>query len=98
MTKIAWRGLLAAVALAALAAFVASDRPDGLQRVAADEGFAATEREHALDDAPLAGYTFEGVEDRGGALIAGAAGVIAVAALTWLGMNALRRRRGEDAT
>jgi cobalt/nickel transport protein len=65
---------------AALAFFVsphASGEPDGLNRVAIDEGFADQEDNHALADAPTAGYAVEGVDDEG--LSTGLAGLIGVA-------------------
>lgn len=65
---------------AALAFFVsphASGEPDGLNRVAIDEGFADEETNHALADTPTAGYAVEGVDDDG--LSTGLAGLIGVA-------------------
>lgn len=99
MSRVAWAGLLAAVALAAAAGLVASRSPDGLQRVAADQGFAQTERRHALADGPLAGYSVEGVEDEGiGAALAGAIGVVATAVAVIGGLTLLRRGAREDAS
>lgn len=49
-------GLLAAVLVGGLASLYASGDPDGLNRVAADEGMAAKEEAHALEDGPFAGY------------------------------------------
>ena len=59
--------VLASLAVLGLIIFLspqASNSPDGLQRVARDLGIDATERDHALDDAPLARYSVDGVEDR----------------------------------
>jgi hypothetical protein len=70
-------GLVAALIVAGvLSSFAASD-PDGLERVAIDEGFDETAEEHVLADSPLADYTVEGVEDE--RLSTGLAGVIGVA-------------------
>ena len=55
----------------------ASGEPDGLNKVAIDEGFADAENDHALDDAPTAGYEVRGVDDD--RLSTGLAGVIGVA-------------------
>lgn len=74
--------LVAGIVVAACLAFFvspwASGAPDGLNRVAIDEGFAATEAPNALDDVPTAGYSVRGVDDEG--LSTGLAGVIGVAA------------------
>ena len=56
-------GLLVAAALAFFVSPYASSSPDGLNKVAEDQGFDATADEHALDDSPLAGYAVEGVEN-----------------------------------
>ena len=94
MRRLFWGGLVAAALLAALAGPFASREPDGLQRVAADQGFAETEREHALGDAPLAGYSVEGVEDeRVGTGLAGIAGALTAAAVVTGVLRAFRRRR-----
>ena len=72
--------VLAGLALAAALAFflspLASSEPDGLERVAIDEGFADHESSHALDDAPTAGYEVRGVDDD--RLSTGLAGLIGV--------------------
>ena len=48
-----------ALVLAAVVSHYASDRPDGLERVAADEGFLAAADDHDLADGPLADYGVE---------------------------------------
>lgn len=70
-------GLLVAVALAVFVSPRASSQPDGLNKVAIDQGFADTEEEHGLGDVPTAGYAVEGVDDDG--LSTGLAGLIGVA-------------------
>jgi cobalt/nickel transport system permease protein len=45
-------GLMVACALAFFVSPAASSQPDGLNRVAIDEGIAANEKPHALQDAP----------------------------------------------
>ena len=55
-------GLLVTVALV-FASPWASDRPDGLERVAIDRGFATEARPHALEDGPVSGYSVEGFDD-----------------------------------
>jgi hypothetical protein len=69
-------GLAVAVAVAGLLSGFADDDPDGLERVAIDEGFDQTAEDHALADSPLADYAVAGVEDE--RLSTGLAGVIGV--------------------
>lgn len=69
-------GLALAAALAFLVSPQASSEPDGLNRVAIDEGFADEESNHALDDSPTAGYETRGVDDD--RLSTGVAGLIGV--------------------
>jgi hypothetical protein len=90
-------GLLVATGLAFFAGPLASDAPDGLNRVAIDEGFADRESAHALEDVPTAGYSVRGVGDRG--LSTGLAGLLGVAVtfaaaacLCFVVSRALRRR------
>jgi cobalt/nickel transport protein len=74
-------GLLLALLLAGVASYYAASEPDGLSRVALDQGFAATEDQHN-DVAPLAGYRTEGVDhDRLSGGLAGVAGCLVVLAL-----------------
>jgi hypothetical protein len=70
-------GLIVALVLAFFVSPSASGDPDGLNKVAIDEGFADTENEHSLDGAPTAGYEVRGVDDD--RLSTGLAGVIGVA-------------------
>ena len=70
-------GLLVALLLAFFVSPEASSQPDGLDRVAIDQGFAEQEEAHALDGAPTAGYAVEGVDDD--RLATGLAGLIGVA-------------------
>ena len=69
-------GLLVGAALALLVSPFASTSPDGLERVAEDEGFADAADEHRLGDSPLADYAVRGVDDE--RVSTGAAGVIGV--------------------
>jgi PDGLE domain len=81
-------GLALAVALA-LAFFVgphASSEPDGLARVAIDNGFAGRARDHALANGPLAGYSMSGA---GGGLTKGLAGVMGVGLCFVIGVTAV---------
>jgi PDGLE domain len=91
-------GLAVALVLAFFVSPQASSEPDGLNKVAIDEGFAEDEEAHSLEDGPLAGYGVEGVDDEG--LSTGLAGVIGVTvtfAIAVAGLLLLRigrQRRG----
>ncbi len=69
-------GLAVAVVLAFAVAPRASRQPDGLARVARDEGLGSSPDGHALDDTPTAGYAVKGVHDDH--LSTGLAGTIGV--------------------
>jgi cobalt/nickel transport system permease protein len=87
-------GLVVAAALAFLVAPAASSRPDGLERVAIDEGFAGTADEHALADSPTADYEVRGVDDeRLGTGLAGLLGIGVTFALAGGVLLLVRRRR-----
>jgi hypothetical protein len=69
-------GLVVALALAFFVSPEASSKPDGLNKVAIDQGFSDQEKSHASEDSPLAGYGVRGVgDDR---LSTGLSGVIGV--------------------
>jgi cobalt/nickel transport protein len=70
-------GLIVALVLAFFVSPSASGDPDGLDKVAIDRGFADTETDPALGDAPTAGYEVRGVDDD--RMSTGLAGVIGVA-------------------
>ncbi len=82
-------GLAVALAVAVVAAPWASSEPDGLERVATDEGIAAEQDAHALAASPAADYA---------AAPWRAAGVVLVFALG-AGLTAVvrTRRRGDPA-
>ncbi|HEX4976732.1 MAG TPA: PDGLE domain-containing protein [Nocardioides sp.] len=91
-------GLLVALLLAGVVSYYASPAPDGLDRVAGDHGLAGTEREHAADGSPLAGYRAEGVEDdRLSTAVAGVTGALVVLGLFGGLTFLLRRRASADA-
>jgi cobalt/nickel transport protein len=79
--------------LAGVVSTFASSSPDGLERVAVDQGIAHTERAHPLGDGPMADYDVKAVDDgvlSGG--LAGVSGVLVVLALT-SGVAVTVRRR-----
>lgn len=93
------RGLLAAglgtaLLLAGVVSFYASANPDGLERVAADQGIDKKVEEHAAADSPLADY---GVGDIANSRLSGGlAGVIGVGATVVVGSGifyVVHRRR-----
>jgi hypothetical protein len=96
-------GLIVALALAFFVSPSASGEPDGLNKVAIDKGFDSTQKDHSLDDGPLAGYGVKGVDDQ--RVSKGLAGAIGVAVTFGLAMilfgllrwSRERRRRNEDA-
>ena len=96
-------GLLVALALAFFVSPQASSSPDGLEKVAIDEGFVGEAAEHDMADSPFADYGVEGVDDeRLGTGLAGISGV-AVTFLVATGIGLLvrvaaRRRRGDAPT
>lgn len=105
-TRRVWiAGLGAALALAGGAGYYASSSPDGLMKVAQDQGIDpaagnhAAAGSHAAKDAPLAGYT---VHDVGNAhLSRGLAGAIGVGATLTVGSGlvlVVRRRRSAVAS
>jgi len=87
-------GVAVALALAFFLGPEASSQPDGLNRVAIDQGFADEEAGHRLDDSPLAGYQVKGVDgDRLSTGLAGAIGVTVTFVLAGGLFLVLRRRR-----
>ncbi|MEU5972741.1 energy-coupling factor ABC transporter permease [Streptomyces globisporus] len=89
-------GLVSAFLLAGFVSFYASANPDGLERVAADQGFDEKVEEHGAADSPLADY---GVGDIANARLSGGlAGVIGVSATVVVGTGVfwvVRRRKEE---
>ena len=82
-------GLLVALLLAGVVSIYASGRPDGLERVAEDQGFARQAEENPTADGPLAGYE---LGERGGVGGAGVVGVLVVLVIAGGGAYALRGR------
>jgi cobalt/nickel transport system permease protein len=93
-----WAWALAALAIAlALAVFVspfASSSPDGLERVAANQGFEEAAAQPAWDSAPISDYLFPGIDNAGVATaVSGVAGTVLLFGLTLLIGRAIGRRR-----
>jgi hypothetical protein len=89
-------GVVVSLLLAGVVSWYASSSPDGLERVAEDEGFGRTARDQDATKSPFSDYDTQGVEDD--RLSGGLAGVIGVAVtgLVMAGLVlALRRRSGQ---
>ncbi|OEJ26477.1 cobalt ABC transporter permease [Streptomyces agglomeratus] len=97
-TRTVWgAGLASAIVLAGFVSFYASASPDGLEKVAADQGIDKKAEEHAAADSPLADYGVSGITD--GRLSGGLAGVVGVGATVAVGSGVfwtVRRRRGQQ--
>ncbi|MFJ6697342.1 energy-coupling factor ABC transporter permease [Streptomyces sp. NPDC091272] len=95
--KIWGAGLIAALVLAGVVSFYASASPDGLEKVAADQGIDKNVREHAAAGSPLADY---GIKDIGNTRLSGGlAGVIGVGVTIAVGSGVfwvIRKRRDDD--
>ena len=87
-------GLLVAVFFAAVVSQFAVDDPDGLERVAIDEGFESSAEEHAIADSIFADYATTGIDNETVSLaVAGIAGV-ALTLLVGYGIVVATRRPG----
>lgn len=87
-------GLAVALVCAGGLSFYASASPDGLEKVAADNGITKKEEPHSAGDSPLADYSVKDVADP--RLSGGLAGVIGVGATLAVGTGVfvtVRRRR-----
>lgn len=91
-------GVLIALVLAGFGSWYASGSPDGLERVATDQGFIETAKEHELAGSPFADYAFSGVANE--RLATGLAGVAGVLLTLVIGgaLFLLLRRRGTRTT
>lgn len=89
-----WIGLAAALAVGGLLSLAASPRPDGLERVAEDQGFLERAAPEPPLRSPLPDYLFPGIADERLATgLAGFLGTLALFAVGW-GLGRLLRRRG----
>ncbi|GAU68658.1 protein name [Streptomyces sp. NBRC 110611] len=90
-------GLAAALVCAGVLSYYASTSPDGLEKVAQDQGLDAKAKEHAAKGSPLADYSVKDIGDP--RLSGGLAGVIGVGATLAAGTGVFvivrrQRRRG----
>jgi hypothetical protein len=86
-------GLLVTLIVAVAMSQFASDRPDGLEYVAEQEGFADAAREHDLSDSALADYG-DGLTGNSAVdtAIAGLVGVLVTLGVGWVVFRLVRRR------
>ncbi|MEV0175714.1 energy-coupling factor ABC transporter permease [Streptomyces sp. NPDC050803] len=90
-------GLVTSLVLAGFVSFYASSSPDGLEKVASDQGIDKEAEEHTNADSPLADYGVKDVDDA--RLSGGLAGVIGVGVTVVAGSAvfwAVRRRRTNE--
>jgi hypothetical protein len=78
--------LLAAAVIAGLLSYYASTSPDGLNRVAQDQGISSLADPRHADGSPFAGYSTKGVDDE--RLSVGLAGLVGVS-ITFLVSGAI---------
>lgn len=96
-TKVWATGLVTSLILAGFVSFYASASPDGLEKVAADQGIDAKAEEHAAAGSPLADYAVKDVADA--RLSGGLAGALGVGATVAVGTGVfwvVRRRRTDE--
>ncbi|MFD7661695.1 energy-coupling factor ABC transporter permease [Streptomyces sp. NPDC059788] len=95
-TRRVWlAGVAAALICAGGVSYYASTSPDGLEKVAEDQGIDAKAEEHAAKDSPLADYSVKDIANP--RISGGLAGVIGVGATLAVGTGVfvvVRRRRG----
>ena len=91
-------GLALSVLLVAAIGPWASSEPDGLTKVAREQGFASTEDEHALEEGPVAHYEVEGMDS--GGMSKALSGILGIAATFIVGAGLfaiVRGRSGREA-
>jgi cobalt/nickel transport system permease protein len=86
-------GLLVSLFVAAVVSQFAAGSPDGLERVADDQGFAASTGDHAIGGSVFADYATRGIDNEGVSLaVAGIVGVGLTLVVGWGIVSAGRRR------
>ena len=91
-------GLLLTIALALFVSPFASSKPDGLNKVAIDQGFDDTARDHPLSQSPVAGYGISVIDDaRVSRGLSGLIGVLVTFGAGLMLFAALRRARTKPA-
>lgn len=86
-------GLVLAALISVMLVPLASQMPDGLEKVAADQGFAGRESGTPAVTAPFADYRIPGIASKNlSAAVSGIIGALAVFGTVW-GIAALLKRR-----
>lgn len=89
--------LLVTIALGGGVSYYASPNPDGLERVAIDQGFDTRGTSPDQQESPLAGYGVTGIDHvRLSTAAAGVAGVAGCFLLTYVISSATRRKSQEE--
>jgi len=84
--------LLASLVVAGALSFYASSHPDGLEKVAENEGFLETAKDSAVSGSPLADYGVAGIaNERVSVGLSGIIGVFVTAAIAFLLFNIAKR-------
>lgn len=92
-------GLLVAIVFATVVSQFAAPDPDGLERVAADTGFAESAQDHAFGSSLFADYATSGISNESLSLaVAGVAGVAITSAVGFGLFAAVRDRRRSPST
>ncbi len=85
---------IAALSLAGGLSFYASSSPDGLEKVAEDEGFLESAEDSALSNSPLADYGLAGLDsERLSVGIAGVIGVVVTAIIALALFTLIKKKR-----
>jgi len=93
MTKFYLGFFLAATVLAGVVSFYASSSPDGLEKVAEDEGFLETAKDSAVANSPLADYGVSGLDsERLSVGLSGIIGIVVTAIVAMLIFNLAKRK------
>ncbi len=90
-------GMLVALVFAAVVSQFAVDNPDGLEKVAEEEGFIDSAEEHSFADFIFADYATEGISNEALSLaVAGIVGTVVVLLVAYGLFMAVRERRSRD--
>ncbi|MEM4201986.1 MAG: PDGLE domain-containing protein [Candidatus Hadarchaeum sp.] len=85
-------GLIIALFMASVLSLFASSEPDGLERVAEDQGFAEKAEGQEVIQAPIPDYILPGIEDeKVAASLAGLTGVLIILGITFSWAKLLKR-------
>lgn len=93
LKKFYWAFFFVAIALAGGVSYYASSHPDGLEKVAENEGFLETAKDSAVSGSPLADYGITGLaNERLSVGLSGIAGVLVTAIVGMLLFKILKKK------